>query len=188
MEPLIFSSLKEYLKAGPLPWLGGHSKKDKAIMLKIIKEGIKSKLNYKKIATNLHNEFPELKVKSEYPHMSYLSSEIVITEMRIYSELETYSSALEHKEKGWIVVKRWSSMPDENVCPICRENSNSDWIPLLETFPSGHMYAPSHQACRCHTQFRYHKNYEESGLPKDRWIVEREGDIVKVKPNPKYAK
>lgn len=186
MQPILYTSTKAYNAAGPLPWLDGYTKKNKSAMLKIIKEGLKSNLSYQKISSNLHTEFPELKVKSKYPHTTYLSTEIVVTERRIRSELEKYSLALDKINKGWKVEKKWSAMPDENTCQTCRNNELAGWIPISDPFPSGHLYAPSHHSCRCHIQTRFEKIYVESGLPKDRWVVEREGDVVKVKPNPKY--
>ena len=181
MDPILFTSVNEYNKANPLPWLIEHNKKNKTAMLKIIKSGIKEELSYTKIASNLNTEFPELKVKSKCHHATYISTEIVLTEMRIRSEIKKYEDALIQKSHGWELKKKWNSMPDSNICNICKENCAVGWIPLIDSFPSEHIYAPGHMACRCNVTYMVEKRSSpDSGLPKDRWIVKQEGNEVKI--------
>jgi len=187
MDPILYTSIKDYNAAGPLPWLEGHTKEKKGVMLKIIMKGMEDGLSYQKISTNLNKEFPELKIKSPLPHATWFFTEIVLTEMRIRSELKKHEVAFEMVKCGKKVEKRWNSMPDTEVCESCRLNSAADWISMSDPFPSGHLYAPAHHACRCYMKTRIiTPPPTSSGLPKDRWLVERDGDTVTVKRNPKY--
>lgn len=138
---------------------------------------MKLKLSHTKIATNLNIQFPDLKIKSEYHNMRYISNEIVVTEMRIRSEIEKFEF-FQNKINDWIIEKSWSSMRDDKTCPLCKENADVGWILISDSFPSGHLYAPTHRACRCNTQYRFKDSIKKTNLPDDRWLVEREGDTI----------
>lgn len=54
------------------------------------------------------------------------------------------------KGKSWDANKNGKIDPD--ACEVCINNVNVGSIPLQATFPSGHLYPPAGQLCRCNLQ------------------------------------
>ena len=106
--------------------------------------------------------------------------------LREEGEHQKHEAALKMYNRGWEVYKRVIGCPDEKHCSICKENEEQGWIPLNENFKSGHLHPPFHDLCRCGCATRVGEKRGKSGLPEDRWLVQREGDTVTVKPNSKY--
>ena len=50
---------------------------------------------------------------------------------------------------GLPMEKYWSTIGDDKVCDVCRENEGAGWIPLDDAFPGGHMRPLAHDGCRC---------------------------------------
>ncbi len=67
--------------------------------------------------------------------------------------------ALEQARKlqsaGLSMVKMWLSVGEKSVsnkptaCDICFVNEKAGWIPIDNSFPSGHMHPLAHDGCRC---------------------------------------
>jgi hypothetical protein len=52
-------------------------------------------------------------------------------------------------QSGVVSGKCWFVGRDKNVCEACRENQRAGVIPLDAVFPSGHLYPPAGELCRC---------------------------------------
>lgn len=52
-------------------------------------------------------------------------------------------------KSGIVTGKSWLCGKDKYVCDVCRENEKAGIIPLDVKFPSGHLYSPAGQLCRC---------------------------------------
>ena len=50
---------------------------------------------------------------------------------------------------GLEVEKSWLTLGDDRVSDICRTNAAAGWIPLQQSYPSGHERPLGHVACRC---------------------------------------
>ncbi len=52
-------------------------------------------------------------------------------------------------KSGVVVGKEWLAGKDKDTCDVCKENVKAGAIPLDAKFPSGHLYPPAGQLCRC---------------------------------------
>ncbi|MBN1165498.1 MAG: hypothetical protein JXA44_00025 [Methanospirillaceae archaeon] len=79
---------------------------------------------------------------------------MAITEIR--DGYETSKTGVRDKleDRGWNVLKRWSTMGNDRVSDGCQANEAAGWIPNKEEFPSGHMQPPRFPGCRCNCQSR----------------------------------
>lgn len=48
-----------------------------------------------------------------------------------------------------VLKKSWLTANKEDVCDICKMNQDIGSIDLKSLFPSGHLYPPAGQGCRC---------------------------------------
>jgi hypothetical protein len=59
-------------------------------------------------------------------------------------------SALRHEHaKKTTEEKRWVTVGDDRVCPLCHGNEAQGGIPIEQAFQSGHQYPTAHPRCRC---------------------------------------
>jgi hypothetical protein len=52
-------------------------------------------------------------------------------------------------QSGVVSGKFWMAGKEKEVCDVCRENERVGVIPFNAKFPSGHLYPPAGELCRC---------------------------------------
>ena len=72
------------------------------------------------------------------------------------SEERALKQAQGLQSDGLPMEKKWLSVGDKPLgdnkpaaCSICLTNDRAGWIPIDDTFPSGHMHPLAHDGCRC---------------------------------------
>lgn len=55
-------------------------------------------------------------------------------------------------KSGVVIGKEWLAGNGKDVCDVCRKNQEAGAIPLTAKFPSGHLFPPAGQMCRCSLQ------------------------------------
>lgn len=74
---------------------------------------------------------------------------VAITETSYAYEAGNRQAAEEIAAKGVELEHSWSDAGDERVCDTCLANAADGWIPLGQSFSSGHHTPPAHPRDRC---------------------------------------
>ena len=132
--------VKRYLKARSAEQLGrdvdaSTKKRLRALLVRGYEEGWRQ--------SRLIKEIREL-----YDGFTYSRAKVIA----IYEVGNAYSEgslqqARDLESDGIAMEKAWATAA--NPCPICDPNGAAGWIPLEESFPSGHDRPMAHGRCRC---------------------------------------
>lgn len=80
-------------------------------------------------------------------HIANRAELIAVTELGNAMSYGTLEGAKSLQSRGLTMEKSWGLAV--NPCPLCQDNANQGWIPVGETFSSGHEHPTAHPACRC---------------------------------------
>lgn len=115
--------------------------------------------SYQTVAKRLISLQAEFAVPSPLGHIRSRGELIAVTEMGDAYTAGTLAAADEMRVAGLVMEKRWLTVGDSRVDdPICHNNESGGWIPLRDSFPSGHEGPTGHPGCRCSLQTRRAKH------------------------------
>jgi len=106
-------------------------------LAQIVSDGIKNKRGIGGLASDIRKEFPDMTTERA----------------RFIAHNETANAlsqaSLDSMKDMGIGGKEWVTAGDDRVCEICLGNKAAGVIPTDKAFPSGHMYPPGCENCRC---------------------------------------
>ncbi len=106
-------------------------------LVRIVSDGIKNKRGIGGLVSDIRKEFPDMTTERA----------------RLIAQNETAyalsQASLDNMREMGIEGKEWVTAGDDRVCEICTGNGAAGVIPIDKAFPSGHMYPPGCQNCRC---------------------------------------
>jgi len=104
---------------------------------------------YGKTARAIKERYREFSVGVPQRHIRSRSELIAVTEVGNAYEHGSLIAAQDLASGGLVMEKFWSTVQDDRVEEHCRTNEGEGWIPLDQTFSSGHDRPLAHPACRC---------------------------------------
>lgn len=104
----------------------------------VIADGLQENIGRDGIIARLEEDF------AFSPERAELIANTEISNANSEGSMQGYRQA---EETGLTVLKGWLCEPD--ACDVCLENEAAGFIPLDETFPSGHERPVAHPNCRC---------------------------------------
>jgi hypothetical protein len=87
-------------------------------------------------------------------HIANRADLIAVTETATAYEAARQAALERQLAAGQPMQKRWLTVGDERTCNVCNGNAQAGWIAAASLFPSSHVHAPGHPACRCTTMHR----------------------------------
>ena len=121
---------------------------------RIITQGMEEGYNYQQVARQIVAKYDEFGAGKPQAHIRNRAELIAVTEAAEAYETGNRLVIDEMTAVGLEMEKQWSTVGDERVSAGCRENSQAGWIPVDQTFPSGHQHAPRFPGCRCAILYR----------------------------------
>ena len=120
----------------------------------VISQGVAEGWSYDRMAKRITERYREFAVGRPQKHIDSRAHGIAVTEARnAYVEGKAIV-AQRLQAAGLDMEKRWVTMGDDRVSAICQANGDVGWIPLNDTFPSGHAQPLAHPYCRCGYEVR----------------------------------
>lgn len=139
----------------------------------VIRQGVAEGWSYDRMAKGITERYREFAVGRPQKHIDSRAHGIAVTEARnAYVEGKAIV-AQRLQAAGLEMEKRWVTMGDDRVSAICQANGDVGWIPLNDTFPSGHAQPLAHPYCRCGYEVRRVGSEEEEEPAPDPESVER---------------
>lgn len=117
----------------------------RAIMARAVEEG----WSYSRTAEELTDLYQGFAVGKPQLHIDSRAHLIAVQEAGQAYEAGTLLVGQELAAMGLEVEKSWLTVGDDRVSEICRTNAAAGWIPLQQSYPSGHERPLGHVACRC---------------------------------------
>ncbi|MFA7122335.1 MAG: phage minor head protein [Bacilli bacterium] len=122
---------------------------------RIISQGMEDGYNYQKVARALADKYDEFGLTVPAgKHIRNRAELIAINEAGEAYETGNRLVIDEMTAVGLEMEMHWSSVGDAQVSDGCRRNEAVGWIPVDQTFPSGHQHAPRFPGCRCAILYR----------------------------------
>lgn len=122
---------------------------------RILTQWMEEGYNYQQVARAIAAKYDEYAVPITRPrHIRNRAELIAVTEAAEAYETGNRLVIDEMTAVGLEMEKSWSTVGDDRVSDGCRENSQAGWIPVDQTFPSGHQHAPRFPGCRCAILYR----------------------------------
>lgn len=78
-------------------------------------------------------------------YAKWKAEQIAVTE---WNRAASQATLVGYRQMG-VRFKRWFTVGDERVCPLCEANAAEGDIPIEREFPSGVDAPPQHPSCRC---------------------------------------
>lgn len=121
---------------------------------RILIKGTEEGWSYDRVAAELRRKWESFRVPMPQAHIRSRAHMIAVTEMGdAYVEGNLIVGRDLHRA-GLPMQKRWLDTGDERECPICQGNTTEGWIPLDDSFSSGHSGPTAHPSCRCDVEQR----------------------------------
>ena len=120
----------------------------------IITKGHTEKKAYNQIAKEIREKYSEMAVPAGPSHIRDRAELIAVTDIAYAAQATSYAQSMALAQKGWIVHKFWNNTGDERVSDGCKANTSQGWIPIEQSFQSGHQYAPRFPGCRCAISYK----------------------------------
>lgn len=115
----------------------------------LITRGLEEGKSYGEVAREIKGRFAEFAEGRPQEHIASRAELVAVNENAEAYEEGGLSLARDVEAAGIEMEKQWYVSEGQTPCDLCIENGNSDWIPLGETYPSGHEHPPGHPACLC---------------------------------------
>ena len=120
----------------------------------LIEQAISEEWAYTKLAAAIRRLFKDFGRAVPQRHLRDRAELIAVTEIgQAYID-----GQLDNAERlargGASLEKSWLTVGDDRVSAGCRGNAGAGWIPLAQTFPSGHSGPLRFPGCRCALQTR----------------------------------
>jgi hypothetical protein len=115
----------------------------------VVIDGARQGWSYDQMARQLTARYREFAVGRPQQHIDSRAHLIAVTEVgEAYSE-GNLNVARGLADAGLVMEKSWDTMGDDRVSEGCLQNAAAGWIPLDDTFPSGHLRPLRFPGCRC---------------------------------------
>lgn len=121
---------------------------------RIVTQGMEDGYNYQQVARQIVAKYEEFGVGKPQAHIRNRAELIAVTEAAEAYETGNRLVIDEMTAVGLEMEKSWSTVGDGRVSDGCRQNAAVGWIPVDQTFPSGHQRAPRFPGCRCAILYR----------------------------------
>lgn len=121
---------------------------------RIVTQGMEEGYNYQKVARQIVAKYEEFGVGKPQAHIRNRAELIAVNEAAEAYETGNRLVIDEMTAVGLEMEMHWSTVGDEKVSDGCRQNEAAGWIPVDQTFPSGHQHAPRFPGCRCAILYR----------------------------------
>lgn len=120
----------------------------------LIEQAIAEEWAYTKLAAAIRKQFKDFGRAVPQRHLRDRAELIAVTEIgQAYID-----GQLDNAERlargGAVLEKSWLTVGDDRVSDGCRFNADQGWIPLAQTFRSGHAGPLRFPGCRCALQTR----------------------------------
>lgn len=110
--------------------------------------------SYDKTARRIRAQFDGFAGAMPQAHIRDRATLVAVQEVGEAFEAGSEIVVRDLADAGLSMEKRWLTVSDARVSELCQGNAAEGWIPLEQSFPSGHMRPLGHVACRCTTQYR----------------------------------
>lgn len=121
--------------------IAGINDTTRAAVQALIEQAQRENWAYTKLATALRKQFAEFsKTRAKL---------IAVTEIgQAYTDGQM-AAAQKRERMGQVVEKKWNDSGDGKVSQGCLQNSAQGWLPLAQSFSSGHQSPLRFPGCRC---------------------------------------
>lgn len=116
---------------------------------RMVTRGVEQGLSYDQVAKDITSRFREFAVGKPQLHIDSRAHLVAIQESGEAYEHGNLVVGQQLRDAGIQMEKAWSTVGDSRVSDLCRRNEAAGWIPLEQSFPSGHDRPLGHVACRC---------------------------------------
>lgn len=123
-------------------------------ILTIINEGMREGWGYDRIAKVISGMYSEMAVGRPQEHIQSRAHLIAVTELGNAYESGSAIIARDLQDGGMRMEKAWLTVGDSRVSAGCKENEAQGYIPLAQSFSSGHQHPLRFPGCRCTTLYR----------------------------------
>lgn len=124
------------------------------ILNRIVVNGTEQGLSYGQIAKQIKDEFGEFAVSWPQEHIRNRAHAVAVFETGDAYEAGNRMVADELTAEGLEMEKFWQTVGDSRVRPSHSANQAQGWIPIDQSFQSGHDRSPTDPGCRCSTLYR----------------------------------
>lgn len=115
----------------------------------MVARGVDLGLSYDQVAEEISSRFREFAVGKPQLHIDSRAHLVAVQEAGEAYEEGNVIVGRDLQAAGIQMEKRWLTVQDDRVSELCRTNESAGWIPMEQSFPSGHDRPLGHVACRC---------------------------------------
>lgn len=124
------------------------------LLQRLIEQAIGEEWAYTKLAAAIRRLFKDFGRAVPQRHLRDRAELIAVTEIgQAYIDGQL-DNAERLAQRGAAIEKSWLTVGDDRVSDGCRTNQGAGWLPLAQTFPSGHAGPLRFPGCRCALQTR----------------------------------
>lgn len=139
----------EWLKNNAALKVTGINETTRKEIARIVTKGTEEGLSYQKMAQEIKDKFAEFSVRQPQLHIANRAELVSVTETANAYEAGNQVFVQDLQDRGFKIIKEWSTVGDERVSEGCAENENAGWIDNNDVFPSGDEHPPRFPGCRC---------------------------------------
>jgi len=145
---------EEYIKAVGANLITGIDNTTKDQIRAIILTAIENGTSYSELAVQIKRKYNQFAVGVPQKHLRSRAELIAVTEIgNAYCEGNRIE-ALSIQRAGIPMEKYWYTTGDDRVSEGCAANQAQGWIPLQDTYASGHQRPLRFPGCRCVEMYR----------------------------------
>ncbi len=115
----------------------------------IINAGIREGWSYNRIAREITSLYSFMGAEKPQAHIDSRAHLIAVTEIGNAYEAGSALIVRDLQDAGLQMEKKWLTVGDDRVSDGCRNNQAQGWIPLAQSFSSGHQHPLRFPGCRC---------------------------------------
>lgn len=153
-EALASDVLRERMAKRAVDLISGIDEVTRERVTALLVKAVEDKWSYTKLAGLLRKLFAGFAAPASQRHIRDRAEHIAVTEIGQAFVDGQIEAAEELARGGADLEKGWLTVGDDHVSDGCRENEQAGWIPLAQTFPSGHRAPLRFPGCRCALQIR----------------------------------
>ena len=120
----------------------------------IVTNGTAEGWSYNRIAREISSLYREMAVGRPQQHIDSRAHLIAVTEAGNGYEEGNLAVVRDLEEAGLRMEKKWLTVGDDRVSDGCQANQDEGWIPVAQSFQSGHVRPLRFPGCRCTTEYR----------------------------------